>query len=239
MLLKTQGIVLRNVKFGETSLIIDVYTAEKGRQSYLINGVRSQKARVKQSVLAVSSLVDLVVYQRDNKDVNRIKEVKPAYVYQSIPFDVIKGTVALFMTELIGKSIKESEENPMLFDFLVNSFIALDEADKATLFPMVFPILLMPHLGFNPGNDWSEKKPIFDIREGIFVSNEPHQLYLDKASSELFFLLLKADISNMDEINIPKNKRSQLLDRILEYYKYHIDNFKELNSHLILREVLG
>jgi len=239
MLLKTQGIILRNVKFGETSLIVDAYTADKGRQSYVINSVRSAKAKTKQSVVAVSSFVDLVVYHRDTKDVNRIKEVKPAYVYQSIPFNVIKGTVALFMTELLGKTIKEAEENPMLFDFIVNSFIALDEAEKATLFPLVFSILLMPHLGFTPGNEWSEETPVFDLREGIFVAHEPHILFLNKEISEMFYYLLQIDISNMDDIAISKKDRRLLLDGILDYYKYHVDNFKELNSHLILRTVLS
>jgi DNA repair protein RecO (recombination protein O) len=239
MLLKTQGIVLRNVKFGETSLIVDAYTAEKGRQSLVINGVRSQKAKIKQSVVAVSSFVDLVIYHRDTKEVNRIKEVKPAYIYQSIPFNVIKGTVALFMTELISKTVKESEENQMLFDFIVNSFIALDESKKATLFPLVFPILLMSHLGFSPGNEWSNETPFFDIREGVFVAHEPHALFLNAELSEIFYLLLQIDIANMEDIDIGKTHRRLLLDGILDYYKHHVDNFRELNSHLILREVLS
>ena len=239
MLLKTQGIVLRTVKFGETSLIVDAYTAEKGRQSLVINGVRSQNAKIKQSVVAVSSFVDLVIYHRDTKDVNRIKEVKPAYIYQSIPFNVIKGTVALFMTELISKTVKESEENQMLFDFIVNSFIALDEGKKATLFPLVFPILLMSHLGFSPGNEWSNKMPFFDIREGVFVAQEPHSLFLNAELSEIFYLLLQIDIANMEDIDIGKTHRRLLLDGILNYYKHHVDNFRELNSHVILREVLS
>ena len=239
MLLKTQGIVLRNVKFGETSLIIDVYTSEKGRQSLVINGVRSQNARVRQSMVSVSSLVDLIIYHEDHKDVSRIKEVKSAYVYQAIPFDVIKGTVALFMTELISKTVKESEENPALFDFMVNSFVALDDAKKATLFPLVFPILLMSHLGFSPGNDWSEKTPFFDIREGVFVSIEPPVLSLNKELSQIFFYLLQIDISNMDDIDIHKSDRRKLLDGILSYYRHHVDNFKELNAHRVLRDVLG
>lgn len=239
MLLKTQGIVLRNVKFGETSLIIDVYTAEKGRQSYVVNGVRSPKAKIRQSMIGVSSLVDLVVYHRDTKDVNRIKEVKPAYVYNAIPFNVVKGTVALFMSELISKTVKESEENPALFDFIINSFVALDEARKVTLFPLVFPILLMHYLGFVPGNDWNEKNPYLDFREGIFVPVQPHILSFDKELSQIFYYLLRVDISDMDEIDISKNNRRLLLDGVLNYYRHHVDNFKELNSHRILRDVLS
>lgn len=239
MLLKTQGIILRTVKYGETSLIVDAYTADKGRQSYIVNSVRSQKAKIKQSVVAVGSFVDLVVYHRDTKDVNRIKEVKPAYVYKSIPFDVIKGTVALFMSELLGKTVKESEENPMLFDFIVNSFVALDEAERVALFPLVFSVVLVQHLGFSPGNEWTEQTPYFDIREGLFVDFEPHLLYMNASQSRWFYYLLSADVANMNEIAIPKQERRGILDGVLDYYKHHVDNFKELNSHMILRSVLS
>ncbi len=239
MLLKTKGLVLRNTKYGESSLILDIYTLDKGRQSYIINGVRKAKATVSQSLVGVSSFVDLVVYHRDNKNINRIKEIKSAHTYSSIPFDVVKGTVALFMVELVEKTIKESEENNSLFEFIEESFLALDQAEKATLFPLIFPILLMPFLGFSPGNSWSSSKPFFDIKESLFVANPPQLLYLEPELSQIFSLLLNSNISNLDDINIPKSNRRELLDAALDYYRHHVENFKELNSHLILREVLA
>ena len=120
MLIKTRGIIFRAVKYSETSIIADIYTEEKGLRSYIISGVRSKKAKVKASVLQVMTLVDMVAYHRDNKELNRIKEIKAAYVYRSIPFDIVKGAVGLFMIELARKTIKEAEENPGLFNFLFN-----------------------------------------------------------------------------------------------------------------------
>lgn len=239
MLIKTQGIILRSVNYGETSLILDIYTENRGRVSCIIGSVRSAKAKTKQSVLSIGALVDMVIYYKPKQQLCRIKEVKPAFVYQSIPFQVIKGTVALFMTELISKTVKEEEENSILFDFIINSFIALDESPKATLFPVVFSILLLPYLGFQPGNEWSENCPFFDIRESVFVSKEPHSLYWNKDISQLFQYLLKIDIANLENIQLAPTDRRQLLDGTLKYYQYHIDNFQGLNSHLILREVLG
>ncbi len=239
MLLKTRGIVVRSTKYGETSLILDIYTLDRGRQSYIINSVRTPKARVKQSIVNLASFVDLVVYQRDQKNVNRIKEVKPAQIYTSIPFDVIKGTVALFMVELIEKTIKESESNPALFEFVEHSFVALDQVEKASLFPLVFPILLMPYLGFSPGNDWSENTPYFDIRESLFVKNKPLLLFMDEEKSRIFASLLQTDLRTMDHFSVPKNQRNELLNHVLEYYQCHVENFKSLNSHVVLREVLG
>jgi DNA repair protein RecO (recombination protein O) len=239
MLLKTPAIILRNVKYGETSLILDAYTRGKGRQSYIINGVRSAKAKVSQSLVGVTSLVDMVVYHRENKDLNRIKEVRPAHIYQALPFDVVRGTVGLFMAELISRTIKESEENPDLFEFLYHSFVALDEAGKVSHFPVVFPILLMPYIGFSLGNDWTEKSPYFDIREGLFVADQPHLHYLMPEPAKWLSYLRYADLHSLESLRIPHDTRKMLLDGVLEYYRYHVENFTTLNSHMVLRDVLG
>ena len=54
------------------------------------------------------SLVNLVVYHRDDRDLTRIKEVKASHVYQNLPFDVRKSAVGQFMIEIARKTIRES-----------------------------------------------------------------------------------------------------------------------------------
>ena len=93
MLIKTQGIIFHTKKYSESSLIVDIYTQEKGLRSYIISGVRSKKSKVSASLVQIMSLVDLVVYHRDDRDLTRIKEIKPAHVYQSLPFDVRKSAL--------------------------------------------------------------------------------------------------------------------------------------------------
>ena len=58
------------------------------------------------------NLVDLVAYEREGKDMTRLKEVRLAHVYTQIPFDVFRGTIGLFMLEVARNAIRESEEKP-------------------------------------------------------------------------------------------------------------------------------
>ena len=118
MLIKTRGIIFKAIKYSETSLIVDIYTEEKGLRKYIISGVRSKKGQGKASLLQVMSMVDLVVYEREDKELNRIKEIKAGHVFQGIPFDLSKGVIGLFMAELARKTIKEATSNPELFQFL-------------------------------------------------------------------------------------------------------------------------
>ena len=100
---KTKGIVLRTVKYGETSLIVTMFTELFGLQSYLVNGVRTstKKGSGKANLFQPTAILDLVVYHNELKHLNRIKEFRWHFLYQHIFSDVPKNAVALFMIELL------------------------------------------------------------------------------------------------------------------------------------------
>ena len=195
MLIKTRGIIFKAIKYSETSLILEVYTEEKGIQKYIISGVRSKGARTKVGILQPTSLVEMVAYFRANKNINRFKEIKAAHIYQMIPFDVLRGTMALFMVELAQKTIKEEEANPTLFYFLFDRFYQLDIADTLpSNFHLQFMAQLAKYLGFAPANEWSTSTPYFDMREGKFQQEEPvHQYCADTNLSQKIQQLIQND----------------------------------------------
>ncbi|MCB0586889.1 MAG: DNA repair protein RecO [Phaeodactylibacter sp.] len=240
MLIKTRGIVLRSMKYSETSMITDIYTEERGMRSYIISGVRSRKAKVKASLLQVMSLVDMVAYDRHEQGLNRVRELQAAHVYRSVPFDVKKGAVGLFMAEMARKTIREPEENKRLFDFLYRAFRFLDEttAPVANLH-LCFLIELSAFLGFVPGEEWSEDTPVFDLQEGVFVAAPPpHVHHLGKAESLLLHQLLDKNLENCHELSMQRQQRKSLLLHLIDYYRLHIENLPEIHAHVVLQEVL-
>ena len=235
MLIKTRGIILKSFKYSETSLILDIYTEEKGLQKYIISGVRSKGTKQKTGILQPTSLVEMVAYYRENKPMNRIKELKPAHIYRSLPFELLKGTIGLFMVELAQKTIKEEEANPALFQFLFQQFVALDEA--ATMpsnFHLLFMLRLTKYLGFAPAGQWSSDTPYFDMKEGHFVAEDPvHQYAPSMSISQQIGILLK-----QQPPSITRQERQALLELLIVYYRLHIENFPGLNTHAVLKEVL-
>jgi|SRR5580704_13935971 DNA repair protein RecO (recombination protein O) len=132
---KTNGIVLRTVKYGETSLIVSMYTELFGIQSYLINGVRisSKKGPGKANLFQPAALLELVVYHQEIKNLQRIKEFKWGYLYKHLFFNVTKNLVALFMVELLQKCLKQPEANTDLYHFMEDAFIYLDESGDSVV----------------------------------------------------------------------------------------------------------
>lgn len=239
MLAKTRGIILRSVKFKESSLILLIFTRELGLKSYIINGVRNQRSGTGPATLQVMNLVDLVVYDKDSSEINRIKEARPAVQYNQLFFNIALSSIGIFMVEIIRLCIKEKEQNLPLFDFIEGAFRFLDEQkEQYASFHLSFLLHFCSYLGFQPDDNYSSVNCIFDMIEGKYISSPPfHRDYLDKEMSYYFYQLTSTDLNDFKSVVIPKNQRNELLDDILKYYKIHIGDFGEVRSLEIFKDI--
>ncbi len=238
MLVKTSGIVFRAVKYSETSIITDVYTRDLGMQTYIVNGVRSARSKTGAALFQVMSLVEVVVYHRDDRKMHRVKEIRAAHVYQRLPFDVRRSAVGMFMAEIARKTIRESEPNAPLFDFLFDSFCFLDSTQEpfANLH-LHFLIGLSAHLGFLPGGDFTPETPVFDMQEGTFTHSATQIHCMDEEQSWLLYQLLCCEREQCHIVVLQHAQRRRLLQSLLTFYRLHIESLPEIRSHEILHEV--
>jgi len=239
MLTKTRGIVFRRIPYSETSIITDIYTEQHGLMSYIIGGVRKARPTTSASLLQVMSIVDILAYHSDKDKLHRIKEIKPAYVYQSIPLDVRKNAILMFLAELCSRSIRETEENPALFHMIFNELVRLDEASSGySDLHLEFMIKLADQLGFGPAPNYSESRPCFDLIGGEFTAAAPRDhIQFIEDGADIAQLISQARGSSEGR-GFTRSRRNQLIDHLVLYFRIHVENMKEIRSHLILREVL-
>lgn len=241
MLIKTKGIVFRKLKYSETSIIADIYTESHGLASYIISGVRSAKAKTNASLLELMSIVEMVAYHSDTRKLHRIREIRPAYIYQSIPLDVRKNAILLFMSELCAKTIREAEQNTELFACIETHLRNLDLAKHDTADRhLYFMIALADLLGFGLAANFSEENRGFDLLNGQFVgAPTPHPYYLAEGV-RLFHLIRFVRLAEHhgERLGLSRADRNALVDDLLLYFKLHIENMPAMLSHKVLREVL-
>lgn len=242
MLHKTRGIVLRTVKYGETSAIVTIFTELFGIQSYMVNGVRSSKPTAKGNLFQPGNILELVVYHYEQKTIQRISEFKLGYIYTSLHFNIVKNTVALYLIELLQKSLKQPEQHLELYYFSEAALSALDQAPLgiAANIPLYFTLKLAEQLGFRLNGRYSEYAPFLDLQEGSFTDLPPHHNnYLDSANSEVTDRLFQCrEWEQLGDIVMNKDKRRKLLYSYLDFFKLHMPDFQELNSPPILHEIL-
>ena len=240
MLHHTRGLVLRNVKYSDTSLISKIYTEHFGVQSYMLQGIRSPRSMHKANLLQPMSFLSLVVYHKEGRNLQRVKEFTPAFLYNEVPFDVRKGAVGLFMLEVLTKCLKEETGDVVLFEFLESSYRQLDDMDEGLgRFHLLFLLALTRFMGFFPSLPDHPDAQLFDLREGMFIADRPtHPDWLDQAQAKPLWQLVKAyELNEPEGLNLSHQTRRVLLGDLLRYYEMHVANFSRVNAHAILETV--
>ncbi|GAA4176038.1 DNA repair protein RecO [Sphingobacterium ginsenosidimutans] len=238
MLNKTRGIVLKTTNYSESSLVAQIYTESFGMQSYLITGARKPKAKIKANILQPLHLLEIIATHKDNGSLQRISEARQTPVLQEIPYDIIKSSLALFLNEILYKVLKEQESDPYLFEFIHQSIRWLDETHlNLANFHLVFLIKLTRFLGFYPAAS-KQALPYFNLHEATFSNSLPeHPLVLQEPHTSIFRDLITAEYSNCDHIKMSSTDRQFLLEKLLDFYRLHRTNFKEIKSLYILEEI--
>jgi DNA repair protein RecO (recombination protein O) len=241
MLHKTRGIILKTTLYSENSVVVQIFTEKFGIQSYMINGVKKPRAKISMNMLQPLHLVDMVAYYKHNTGIQRVSELRPAPVYSSIPYNIVKSTITQFLNEVLYKSIRQQTTDEHLFDFIFSAMCWFDECGSATVnFHLAFLLKLSRFLGFAPSTITKSDDNYFDLQEGEFKSRTPaHPNFLSKEDAFLFISLFTSPFEKIDEIKLDNKTRRFILDKILVYYTLHTASFGDILSHQVLEDVLS
>lgn len=240
MLQKTRGIVLHHIRYSETSLIIRIYTESFGLQSYLVKGARSKRSSMRSSMFQPMTLLNMVVYHRNSRELQGIREAAIEKPFHSIASDLRKSTIAIFLSEVLLKTIREREANPDLFDFLASSLHFFDmQEDGIECFHLYFLLMLSRFLGLYP-QEGDDGQDYFDLREGKFVAGKPlHPDYAGMKTSRGLLMLSRATAADLGSLHMDRDLRNAILDTLLTYYQVHLSGLGTLKSVEVLRDVFN
>lgn len=243
MLHKTQGIVLRPVKYGDTSLVVTIFTAQFGIQAYMVKGVRvASAARNRANHFQPGTLLDMVAYMQPGKNMQLIKEYHAAHIYTSVHERVTKNSILMFSAELMLRLLPEHAPLPELFDAAKGYLIALDVADERTIanYPLYFLVLCSRLLGYEPRGSYGPETPYLDREHGGFSAHPPaHPPYTTAEDAHaLNEVLSAAGLEHIHTIAMNGEMRARLIDwyiAFLQQYTQHLGNIRSLQ---VLRTVL-
>ena len=235
-----QGIVLQTIRYCDTSLIVKVFTRSLGLRSYMVKGALNHNAKSRAALFQNLHLINYVETGKPNKSsLGYMKDVQLSTVYQSIPFEMHKSAILMYVSELLSKTLTEQEQNEPLYDFIERSMLWLDlvHQDYAN-FPLFFTMELTRHLGFYPKAN-HETGCCFDMMEGSFAHNYPlHPYYLDKEDAQLLSQLINAGIDEACHIPLNASQRRALLDGLIVFMRLHAPVMNDFHSHEVLKTVL-
>jgi DNA repair protein RecO (recombination protein O) len=230
MLHKTRGIALSYIRYRETSIIVKIYTEQFGIQSYIVNGVRSAKTKNNRiAFFQPLTLLDLVVYHKNKEQtLHRLSEVKCSQPFSSLPFDFVKSSMAMFITELLVKTLREEEQNEVLFQFLSESILELENIHQHyENFHLMFMAKLAFYLGFG-------SETAAEIEEQLTQSLYP--IPLDATAQEALQVFILAPYTY--PYTLDRLRRNQILDALVFFYKINLEDMGDIRSLEVLREMM-
>lgn len=219
MIIKTRGLFLSYIKFGETSIICKIFTESLGLQSFIVNGIRKSKSK-NIGLFQPLNIIDMVIYLNKKSELHRIKEIKPINIYSTLHNDISKISLCFFLSEFLSK-VSTTEENQYdKFEFIINSFKALDSTkDGYHNFHVQFLLKFLKFFGF----ELSSSKQI----SRFTTLNLETTKYIDDC------------IKNNYDIKIDSNNilRNKVINLLIEYYSRCLDINIKLKSITVLKNI--
>lgn len=231
---KARGIVLHSMKYGERKLIIHIFTAQYGRRSYITKLSANNNGRGLYQPLFI---LDFDAWA-GRGELHNIEQPQMAFCLGDLPFDIVKSTIALFLSELLYRLIKEGEPDPGLYRFVEESVAELDGMGEGVAnFHLWFLVRLTEYMGYAPRDNYEEGYSL-DYRNGTYTSEPPlHTLVMPPAEATLFHTLNGCLADELAGIGLAREQRVSMLERLTDLYGFHTDAIYSVNSLRILSEI--
>jgi DNA repair protein RecO (recombination protein O) len=247
---KTEAIVLKGLKFGDTSKIVTLYTKDYGKIKVIAKGIRKPKSRLA-GTLETFFHIHIVFYKKVTTEIYLLSQSEIMHPFQKITKDLSRYAFASGALELLDKLITGEEPNPEIFELTLNTLSVMESCapksvEKSFLF---FALRLTDILGYKPKFDRCiscnktipDKLILFSPEKGGIVCSRcarQDQAYLrlskDSARSALKLQSIKLD--KLNSYKIPKEQLREISNVILNLLDYHTGKGRELKSLEFLEE---
>jgi DNA repair protein RecO (recombination protein O) len=224
MIEQTHGIVLNYLKYKESSIIVKVFTRRFGLKSFIVNGIRSKKAKRSIGIFQPFTLLELQIYYHEKNDLLRLNEAKITRSTPSISQNIKKSTIALFLTEVIGKTLyHEHHENHQLYLFLQNSILELEQlVNGIEDFHLDFLIKYSPYLGFAFADSSVIQSIDLSVSEDAYLTDRIYRCF---------------GVNPSTPQHATGEIRKKCLEAVIAYYQEHIEGLGEIKSLKVLHQI--
>ena len=232
-------IVLHTFKHKESGIILQGYTNRGGKESFFIkSGGKSIKNHAL-SLLHPLSIIEGALSSHSLGELKTLKEFEALHKLRSIRGNIPKAAIAIFISEIISKTIHEIEQNVEMFNFLEKSILDLEQINEGTTnFHLYFIVKYVALLGYMPEIPEATQGMLFDIHDAEYSKDHTNRnIMFPQKESELLWRLSRTEIEHLKEIKIPGELRYRFLQEIIRYLSYHTSHEINIGSLNVLHEV--
>ncbi|HOG40941.1 MAG TPA: DNA repair protein RecO [Bacteroidales bacterium] len=240
---KSQTIVLHLTKYGDSGLIAHVLDNRLGRRGIYLRGIKKSKNSAVIAQFHNLAILEVVTAASTKSKLLYMQEYHPLVQLHSIRTDISKSAIALFVSEVIYRTLREESGDEELFEWLKGMISALEALEgNSANFHLKFLVGFCRQMGFLPHDNYSEQTPLFDIISARYVSagalRDSTYLFTEQ-DSLLLYRLLNADLNEAMQIPLNARARSGFCDQMLKYLSYWLDTPINIRSLAVLHTIFA
>lgn len=212
--------MLHLTKYSDSSAVVHTIDSLHGRKSYFVRGLKS--GRKSTAMFHPLNILDIISYDSPKSSLSSLKEWTPVASFDSIRSNIYKSTIAMFISEVIFRSIRNEDADSSLSDWLCGAVARLESTDGPVAnFHLWFLASFCTRMGFRPDGAIEP--------QGIFNPWE----------EDLFLLIMKSTFEETMSLELSSSRRNAFSKKMLQYLSYHIGCEINARSLDVLHEVLA
>ncbi len=96
---------------------------------------------------------------------------------------------------------------------------------------------LADYMGFGVERVRGEAQ-FFDLQAGEWTSGIPlHRYFLSGREADIWSWLSTVEVDGLEGMKMSREERQLIIERLIEYYKFHLSGFVGLKSHEVLKSL--
>lgn len=207
MVTKTEGLILKKIEYQESSLILKIFTKDFGIISVIAKGAKSAKKSA-YGILRPLNFIEFQFYHQNNKTLFLLKDYQLKFAPDTKNFGIYKTSLAYFMVEVVSHTTSEElEPEPEKYRYIMYIFEYLKNHQVYSNFYLCFLIQYVRFLGFEISLQMFSSQEIVSIVEHLMIPD-----------------------SMFKKVEILPGQRKSIYQSLIQFYQFHIPNFKEIQS---------
>ncbi|MDO5036493.1 MAG: recombination protein O N-terminal domain-containing protein [Porphyromonas sp.] len=238
MLIETEVLVLKGVRYSDTHSIVHTYSEDFGTLSFRVSHANSRRRRGGMRAFFIPlSLLRVSLDYRQNNDIHLPREVSIVHAPLRPTIDPHANAIALLITEVLSRVLRIHQSDTQLYNFIRGEVLRLETVSTAELPAFHLALLsgLCLHLGVMPSTEGYQEGYILQPQEGRFtppISAEEHRRI---PASALFYQFITSPTPELLPLN--RHQRNDLLALLLHYLAHYYPSLEHLRSPDVLKRL--
>lgn len=241
-ILKTEALVLKTWRFGETSKILSLFTKDYGKIKAIAKGAMDPKSKFK-GALETLSHIRIVFYEKKTRDLQLLSEADLLDGHIHLLGNFARTTLALSGAELVDKAVLQGEPMPLVFALLVEFLHAMDTGRGfLEAYFWFFESRFIEIMGYKPtwerclacGNTFGNAGGFFQPENGGLLCYscgvKKGGLRIEGETIEILYWLQKAKWEELGLLNPSLRQKAEIRKMFDIYFRTHIEHLRGLKA---------